>query len=389
VGPKYALIVEMSKDAARPVVLIHGYSAGGLDFVPLKNALLSRGIAPTDINIGNYVSLNNEITIKDIAEGLDRAFRGHPVLKDDTQEFDAIVHSTGMLVIRSWLTNANLPAANNPRLKRVRHLIGLAPATWGSPQAHKGRTWLGTLVKGNKQPGPDFLDAGNRVLKGLELGSDFTWNLAHVDMLGVEPYYDTSPLTPYVAVFIGNSPYVGLASVANDPGTDGTVRWSGCGLNTRKIRLDLTREPVDQKGNPVERATLSPWADQRLDVPIIAVEGRNHATLISNPEDGMVDRIVNLLRITDIEDFDRWLSEANQYGKPAMQKMLVNPGAGAVGIVGDAKALFGHLVGHDLGTQMEGWQQFIVHARDERGDGLTDYIVEILTQKDGEWYYLQ
>src|SRR5207248_2697151 len=232
-------------------------------------------------------------------EGLERAFRHHPMLKDENQDFDAIVHSTGMLVLRAWLTNANVPASQNTRLKRLKHLIGLAPATWGSPQAHKGRTWLGALVKGNRQMGPDFLNAGDLVLEGLELGSSFTWELAHADLLGPRPYYDTGPDTPFVAVFIGNQGYEGVSSVANDPGTDGTVRWAGCALNTRKITIDLTRTPIGPDGKPVERATLSPWAESRLDIPMIAVDGRNHATLIANPDDGMVNLLVDFLKLGD------------------------------------------------------------------------------------------
>jgi hypothetical protein len=92
---------------ARPLVLIHGYSATGLDFTKLSASLIAKKIAAVDINIANYVSLNNEITIKDIAEGLARAFRNKPELNNG-QEFDAVVHSTGMLVIRSWLTNYGL-----------------------------------------------------------------------------------------------------------------------------------------------------------------------------------------------------------------------------------------------------------------------------------------
>ena len=140
----------------RPLLLLHGYSAQGLDFTPLCRALSERGIDPVELNISNYVSLNNEITMKDIAEGLDRAFRMRPDLSV-ASEFDAIVHSTGMLVIRSWLTNYGAAVGCNNRLKKLKHLIGVAPATWGSPQAHKGRTWLGALVKGNRNPGPDFL----------------------------------------------------------------------------------------------------------------------------------------------------------------------------------------------------------------------------------------
>src|SRR5947209_2399486 len=311
----------------RPLVLIHGYSADGTAFDPLRDALKRKGVDATEINICTYVSLNNEITIKDIAEGLDRAFRNHKVLRDDNQEFDAIVHSTGILVLRSWLTNYGAAVGANRRLARLKHLIGLAPATWGSPQAHKGRTWLGALVKGNRQLGPDFLNAGDRVLEGLELGSEFTWELAHADLLGPRPYYDKGPDTPFVAVFIGNHGYDGVSSVANDPGTDGTVRWAGCGLNTRKITIDLTRTPIGADGKPVDRATISPWAEGRLSIPMIAVDGRNHGTLIANPEDGMVSLLVDFLKLGDAgaESHEAWLARAQQYAAPALKKMLINP----------------------------------------------------------------
>src|ERR1035441_4692623 len=103
----------------RPLLLIHGYSAGGLNFEPMCAALKAKGIDAVDLNIANYVSLNNEITIKDIAEGLDRAFRMRPAL-NDAAEFDAIVHSTGMLVIRSWLTNYGAAVDHNNRLTRLK-----------------------------------------------------------------------------------------------------------------------------------------------------------------------------------------------------------------------------------------------------------------------------
>jgi hypothetical protein len=307
---------------------------------------------------------------------------------DQGQEFDAVVHSTGMLVIRSWLTNYGIPAANNDRLKRLKHLVGLAPATWGSPQAHKGRTWLGALVKGNKQPGPDFLNAGDEVLDGLELGSRFTWDLAHIDLLGDTPYYDKGPNTPYVCIFIGNTQYSGVSSVANDPGTDGTVRWSGCGLNTRKIIIDLTRSPVSSDGNPVSRVTMSPWAD-RADIPMIPVAGRNHATLVSDPDSNMMDAIRSFLDIDSEPAYEHWLSAVQASSEEAKRKMLVNPGKDAAGVEGEFKQFFGHLFGV-AEQEMEGWQQFVVRARDERGDPVTDYIVEVLRQDpDGNWSQFQ
>jgi hypothetical protein len=45
----------------------------------------------------------------------------------------------------------------------------------------------------------------DKILEGLELGSSFTWDLAHADLLGAGPFYDTSSDTPYVSVFIGNT----------------------------------------------------------------------------------------------------------------------------------------------------------------------------------------
>ena len=300
-------------------------------------------------------------TIADISEGLQRAISLTKL--NSLEEFDAIVHSTGMLVVRAWLAHQKIAPGENQRLKRLNHLIGLAPATWGSPQAHKGRTWLGALVKGSKTPGPDFMNAGNLVLDGLELGSRFTWDLAHADLLGPVPYFGTGPDTPYAAVFIGNTPYTGVASVANDPGTDGTVRWSGCGLNTRKIMLDLTQTPTDAQGHPRARVTISDWAnDSRLNVPILAVDGRDHGSLISNPDPGMLDRIAKFLDIGNIDQYNIWLNEAQTWSTPAREKMLKSKG---------------HLFAFWETSDLDGWQQFVVHARDGHGDPVTDYMIEV------------
>ena len=222
--------------ARNPLVLIHGYSDEGASFRAWERILEERGYDVAMIHACTYRSLTNEVTIKDIAEGFDRALRIRSGLDAD-EPFDAIVHSTGMLVIRAWLT---VYAGRRDRLK---HLIGLAPATFGSPLAHKGRSWLGALFKGNRHLGPDFLEAGDKILDGLELGSRYTWDLAHLDLLGDETFYGPTRRTPYVFIFCGNQSYGGLRQLFDEPGTDGTVRWASCPLNTRKIVLDLTRDP--------------------------------------------------------------------------------------------------------------------------------------------------
>jgi pimeloyl-ACP methyl ester carboxylesterase len=323
-----------------PVVLIHGYSDKGDSFRPWVDVLESAGHDVTAIHTCNYRTLTNEVTLKDIAEGFDRALRIQADLGTDT-EFDAIVHSTGMLVIRAWL------AVYAKRRSRLKRLIGLAPATFGSPLAHKGRSWLGALFKGEKEFGPDFLEAGNFVLDSLELGSRFTWDLAHQDMVGGNDCYGRDTATPYVFVFCGTSRYSGLTSIVNEPGTDGTVRLAGCALNSRKIMMDLTVEAGEEK----LRAHFEPWAS--LDVPLIPIPDLNHGTIISDPNPLIVDLVTRALKVDNAESFDKWLKNAQELTDETKQKT-------------------------------EQWQQFVVRVVDERNDPVSDYHMEIFTENGQE-----
>lgn len=356
----------------RPIVLIHGYSADSHDFSAFSTSLQNKGMNAKDINICDYVSLSNEVTVKDIAEGLDRAFRIQAGLDAD-QEFDAIVHSTGMLVIRCWLT-AYGQGLDRTRIKRLKHLIGVAPATWGSPQAHKGRTFLGALVKGNRNLGPDFMEAGDKVLDALELGSRFTWDLAHADLLSDSPSFDNEGDTPWVAVYIGDQPYKGVPAVANDPGTDGTVRWAGCGLNTRKITVDLTKS--------TDQVRLSPWVDKRQHVPILPVPGKNHGTIVQEPDADMINHIFDFLNVGDSAAYEAWRQQWPA-DKSSEMKRAMTSDSGSVG-----SRLLG-LFNQSKGDPIDGWQQFVVWARDERGDSIRDYMIEVEGQEDGEWHALE
>jgi hypothetical protein len=50
------------------------------------------------------------------------------------------------------------------------------------------------------------------------------------------------------------------------------------------------------------------------------------------------------------------------------------------------KKLVERALGHSAETAYEGWQQFVVLACDERGDGINDYMIEVLSQApDGQW----
>jgi len=345
----------------RPVVLIHGYSDRGESFEAWRQALVGLGAQPVALNVCTYITLNNEVTITDIGEALDRALEYQLKWKDgDSREFDAIVHSTGMLVLRSWLLHYG------PRRGRLKHLVGLAPATFGSPLAHKGRSLLGSIFKGNHDPlSPDFLNAGDRVLDALELGSRFTWDLSHLDLLADPPFYTTGSNSPYVAVFVGDTAYTGIREVINEPGTDGTVRWAGCGLNTRKITVDLTRVKSGESGK--QSVTLSPWSDGRLDIPIIGVPGVNHATILSDAGStrvagvSLAELVSEFFQEVNSEDaFDVWLNKARGFGTTAIDTMNSSGNAGA-----------------------KGWQQFVIRAVDENGEAISDYSITLCCEGDG------
>lgn len=341
------------------VLLIHGYSADWTAFMPWKTALSGAGIASEAISVGNYVTLNNEVTIKDLSEAFDRALRLSEFAKElpgNTWTFDAVVHSTGMLVMRQWLTSDPYPPNDaRSRIRRLKHLVGLAPATFGSPQAKKGRSWLGSLVKGNRALGPDFLNAGDMVLDGLELASEFTWELAHKDMLGPEPLYDKGDGTPYVAVFIGNEPYTGISAVSNSPGCDGTVRWAGCALDTRKVMLDFRRHAQIDPADLTKRVVISDWSTERLPVPVIAVDGQNHGTIIENPKPEVVSLVREFLGINTKDEYDAWETRALAFGAPSKEKMDKSDGL----------------------ANGAGWQQLWIHMVDNHGDAVTDYNIQL------------
>lgn len=218
-------------------------------------------------------------------------------------------------------------------------------------------------MKGNRDLGPDFLNAGDKVLLGLELASTYTWDLAHRDMLIKPPIYGTGPDTPYVTVFIGNIGYTGVAAVANSPGSDGTVRWAGCALNTRKVSLDLRRYPQlkDDGGNPT-RCIISKWAAERLAAPMIAVDDKNHGTIISDPDPNVRDFIVRFLHLSNAADYKSWEAAALSFGQPSLDKM-------------DKEGISGNGGG-------AGWQQLIIHMVDDHGDGVSDFNFQLFIGDD-------
>jgi len=318
-----------------PVVLVHGYSSDASAFDKWKEILGEREFRR--VYSVTWQSLVNEVNIPDIAEGFDRALRLHADLRPD-EPFDCIVHSTGMLVVRQWL------ARNPERIHQLKHLVALAPATFGSPIARTGRGFLGSVFKGRKELGPDFLEAGDMVLDALELASPYLWNLSHEDLFGDVTYYGKDAKTPYVFCFCGDNPGFVTSKLAG-PGSDGVVRIAGASLNTRKIALDFSRR---QKTAKAKRVEICPWKHE--DSPVVPVKGTDHGSILKKPDTVLIDLVAKALSVTTWSGFQEWHAKA---AKAWWKKEEDKPQ----------------------------FQQIIVRAQDERGDGIRDYAIKLLEKR--------
>lgn len=322
----------------QPVILIHGYSSHGNAFGAWKRILEDNGYR--NVHVITWQSLVNEINLPDIAEGFDRALRLNAGLQPE-QPFDCMVHSTGMLVIREWL--AHVP----DRRHRLKRLIALAPATFGSPVARKGRGLMGAIIKGRKELGPDFLDAGVRILDALELASPYTWKLSHIDLFGEQAYYGKNSKTPYVFSFCGDR--ARFFGRLGGPASDGVVRIAGSSLNTRKITLDFSRR---QAGGSEQRIRIEPWT--HADSPVVPVRGANHNNIFQKPDDTLVELVLKALQVKTWKAFQDWQAQA-------------------------ATAWW------EREEDKPRFQQLVVHAVDERGDGIPDYSIKMLTRENGRF----
>ncbi|MFN0098789.1 MAG: esterase/lipase family protein [Gemmatimonadaceae bacterium] len=319
-----------------PVLLVHGYSDKGESFDAWRDALKAAGHDARSIRVATWRSLANEISIADVAEGFARALALESGLDKD-QPFSVIVHSTGALVVRAWL------AADPSRAKRLQHFIGLAPANFGSPLAHKGRSFLGMLAKGNKQFGEDFLEVGDRILDALELGSRFTWELAERDLLASSGgWYGNGAMAPWAYTVCGTGKYSWPQRLFVDPpGSDGVVRWSGSALDVRKITVDLSR----RAGGDVEV-----YGERPQDVPLVFVKDRHHGAMMSKPSGDLEKMVIDALAVRDAAGDAAWRAKWAAKHRPS-----------------------------------DAWQQFVVRVRDERGDPVSDFNVQfVATYASGE-----
>lgn len=226
---------------AEKVFLVHGWSVNETTtYQALHRKLADNGYDLQQIYLGRYVSLDNEVEIRDIAKAMHNELLS--ILGDNWNEpFHIITHSTGALIVRYWITKfyQDAFAEQSP----MRNCIFLAGPQFGSRLAHHGRSMLAHAVK--------LGDTGKKILNALELGSSFSWNLA-------EEWLDESSWRENGARYYcltGHKVDMGkffqrkIFPAHFEKGSDMVIRIPAANLNFRRFNLDATTSTIEMVGS--------------------------------------------------------------------------------------------------------------------------------------------
>lgn len=292
------------------VVFIHGYSDNWNrikddlgDKLLNYNNTLPNGSKINSLNLHyiNYKSLEDSATFEDLAEGLYEKLKQNMVVKnllaeDFNEKISFIVHSTGGLIIRQLLKQYSWTNISN----KIDKIIFLAPANFGSPLAHKGKTLLGKAIRGNRSITEDFLEVGKNILNGLELASEKQWELADFDLFGAKDIYGFGKILPFVIT--GTKPYGGLRKYISEDGTDGTIVVAGAGLNVRKYKIDFTQNNKENE-----------WIDSNSnsDYPALFLKDHDHASIVDNLDDSIKDLIIKMLKLDSEVEYESIKTDIN------------------------------------------------------------------------------
>jgi len=282
-------------------LIIHGYSDCSASFKGVKEMLVRNNInSPDDIYFVDYESREDDLNFDEISRALQNRLKQRGLIGESgerTQDLNVIVHSTGGLVLRDWIRKYY---GKDPDACPVRRIVMLAPANFGSPLAHRGKSLLGSLVKGRWKVG-DFLEVGEQLLSGLELASPFQWELAHHDLFSSNSPFASDSIK--CTVLVGADDYEGLRGWINKPGTDGTVTISGTHLNTSKLTVDYTQNSAGRK---FKRPVVHEFSKKRARSGFGVLRGLNHGTIVDKAaEDCYVSSMIcKALTPSSNDEFD-------------------------------------------------------------------------------------
>ena len=247
------------------VFLVHGWSVTNTStYQALHLKLAENGFDLQEVNLGRYVTLENNVEIRDIAKAM------HNALKDNLgnnwkQEFHLITHSTGALVVKQWIAYHYKDKFS--QYKPLKNVVFLAAPHFGSRLAHHGKSMLAQL----KYRG----DTGKQALTALELGSSFSWNI-NKEWIKPETWKEKG-IRPY-SIIGDRVEKKGLISrifpAAFEEGSDMVVRAAAGNLNFRRFELRAQTKGLKEVGK-IEG------------VPFCALDKYTH----TGPEQGIINSI--------------------------------------------------------------------------------------------------
>ena len=348
--------------ADRPIVILHGWSDVSASFEPLARLLRAKLDRPeiAIIHLADYLSMEDEVRFDDIASAMEAAWHRNG-LPTAPGSVDAIVHSTGGLVIRDWLQRNH-----GPDDAPVKNLVMLAPANFGSPLAHKGRSLAGRIWKGfiTKTPDGRAFETGTRILKGLELASPYSWRLAERDRFGSGGRM-YAPGNVLCTVLVGQDAGGAVNAIANEDGWDGTVRVSTANMDCARMSVRFPARPDEE--DPVVRGpepSSGMTAFGVLDrhdhgaVKLAHAEGRRLAQVEGSRRDGsLFADIVTALTVTD-EGFEGWRETLAARNRALLARAE-----------------------RTRDPDTHGFQNTVVRVEDQFGVGVEDFVLELF-EKD-------
>lgn len=355
------------------ILILHGWSDSSESFDSLAEFLRNHGFKVDELYLGDYMSLEDDVTIADVSTRMSEVINERWAAKTLTKPFDMIVHSTGGLVARQWLCDyAGRPSAPPDDPSPVQRLIMLAPANFGSVLAKKGKSMLGRVLKGWN----NWFETGREMLNSLELASPFQWNLVQRDLLQMagdagtaRGIYGIGRTMPFVLT--GSHPYPdGMRKLVNENGSDGTVRVPAANLNVYGVTirfLNNTDEPL--------REFWTPRYDPAMRFPMAVLPDRTHASIV-NPGK-------NDIQSTGGPDLGQLILNAlqcqrdlNAYNQLADDWYQLSENTGALA---ESPRKTGALFpgGSPPAEHFHQYMQLVVRVTDDQGVDVDDYFLEL------------
>lgn len=334
-------------------LIIHGWSDSSSSFEKIKKLLIKKGIGDIDtILFMDYESREDSITFNDIIDGLNDQFISHGIIDiqgNKLKNVNVIVHSTGGLVIRHWIWRYYYRDKNRIDKCPVKRIIMLAPANFGSPLAHRGKSFFSSIIKGRWKFG-DFLEVGRNILDGLELASPYQWQLAHRDLFCKDFYYCFKKIQ--LTILVGIEGYhTGLRKYINKAGTDGTVVIAGTSVNSAKLMLDFS------KSDPFASKKAYEWLvkESFKEIGFCVLENLNHGSIVKEAgreKSQTSELLVKALTINRKREFNHFIKKLEMLTKRSYER-----------------------------TKKPIYQQVFLHAIDDQDISIKDYTIEFFLCK--------